>query len=267
MDLSGIKLVVADMDGTLLNSRHEVSREFFDLYHRLREKNVLFAAASGRQFDSIAQKLSPIDKEIIIIAENGGFTVHRGKEIVSNPLEAGHKELILQELHRIEAAQAVLCAKNSAYLMPSSKPFLDHLKEYYTQFNFLEDLYAFNGEVMKIAVYHHLGSEEHIYPFVKHLEGELKVKVSGEFWVDLSHPDANKGHALEIMQQELGISRAETLVFGDYNNDLEMMGCADYSFAMANAHQNVLAAARYTTSSNDERGVEKVLEALLQSLS
>jgi Cof subfamily protein (haloacid dehalogenase superfamily) len=228
---------------------------------------VLFAAASGRQFDSIAQKLSPIDKEIIIIAENGGFTIYQGKEVVSTPLKPGHKDLILKELLGVEAAQAVLCAKNSAYLMPSSKPFLDQLKEYYTQFNFLEDLNTYDGEVMKIAVYHHLGSEQHIYPHVKHLEGELKVKVSGEYWVDLSHPDANKGHALAIMQQELGIRRDETLVFGDYNNDLEMMGCADYSFAMANAHQNVLAAARYTTSSNDERGVEKVLEALLQSKS
>ncbi len=267
MDLSGIKLVVADMDGTLLNSKHEVSNEFFDLYHQLRKKNVLFAAASGRQFDSIAQKLSPIDKEIIIIAENGGFTVHQGKELVSNPLKPGHKELILKELLSIDAAQTVLCAKDSAYLMPSSKPFLDHLKEYYTQFNFLEDLDAFDGEVMKIAVYHHLGSEQHIYPYVKHLEGELKVKVSGEFWVDLSHPDANKGHALQIMQRELNISKDETLVFGDYNNDLEMMARAEYSFAMANAHHNVLAAARYTTASNDERGVERVLETLLRSKS
>ncbi|MGB5238420.1 MAG: HAD family hydrolase [Flavobacteriaceae bacterium] len=267
MDLSDIKLVVADMDGTLLNSKHEVSKEFFDLYQRLREKNVYFAAASGRQFDSIAQKLAPIAKEITIIAENGGFTVHKDNEIVSNPLRPRHKRLVLKELLEVDAAQAVLCTKHAAYLMPSSQPFLEQLKEYYTKFNFIEDLNAFEGEVMKIAVYHPRGSEEHIYPFMKHFEGELKVKVSGKFWVDVSHRDANKGHALEIIQKEMKISMAETMVIGDYNNDLEMLARADYSFAMANAHENVMAAARFSTSSNDDRGVEKVLQTLLDSKS
>ena len=70
-----------------------------------------------------------------------------------------------------------------------------------------------------------------------------------------------------MVQNRLGISKAETLVFGDYNNDLEMMEHADYSFAMANAHPNVKAAARFETLSNDERGVEHILEQLLRQLS
>ena len=131
----------------------------------------------------------------------------------------------------------------------------------------MDDLHAYEGEVMKIAVYHHQGSEEHIYPHVKHLEGDLKVKVSGEFWVDVSHPDANKGHALELIQRELGIGAHETLVFGDYNNDLEMLALSDFSYAMANAHPNVLKAANYTTLSNDQYGVEIVLEELIRSKS
>ena len=102
---------------------------------------------------------------------------------------------------------------------------------------------------------------------MKHLEGPLKVKVSGKFWVDLSHPDANKGYALKIIQDLLAISPAETMVFGDYNNDLEMLALADYSFAMANAHPNVLKAAKYSTLSNDAYGVEEVLEKVLVSKS
>ena len=255
------------MDGTLLNSHHKVSQQFFELYPLLKEKGVQFAAASGRQFDSITDKLRPIADEITIIAENGGFAVHNGVEIVSTPLPYDQKDIILNELKTVKDAQAVLCGKFSAYLLPNSKPFLDHLQEYYTQFNILDDLHAYEGEVMKIAVYHHQGSEEHIYPYVKHLEGDLKVKVSGEFWVDLSHPDANKGHALELIQRELGIGRQETLVFGDYNNDLEMLALADHSYAMANAHPNVLKAANFTTLSNDQFGVEIVLEELLRSKS
>ena len=197
------------MDGTLLNSQHQVSSQFFELYPQLRDKGIQFAAASGRQFDSIVDKLKPIASEITIIAENGGFAMHNGTEVVSTPLPPHQKNVILNEVAAIDEAQAVLCGKFSAFLLPNSKPFLDQLQEYYTHFNILEDLHSYQGEVMKIAVYHHQGSEEHIYPHVKHLEGDLKVKVSGEFWVDVSHPDANKGHELELIQRELGIGPGE----------------------------------------------------------
>lgn len=255
------------MDGTLLNSRHEVSSRFFDLYDELRKKDVLFAAASGRQYDSIIDKLQPLGKEITVIAENGGFAIHDGNEVVSTPLELHHKDVILKELAPIENAHPVLCSKFAAFLNPQSELFLSELREYYTHFQIIERLSDYEGEVMKIAVYHDEGSEKHIYPYVKHLEGDLKVKVSGENWVDLSHPDANKGYALNIIQNKLGIKPSETLVFGDYNNDLEMLALSEFSFAMANAHPNVLKAARYKTLSNDAMGVEVVLEEVLQSKS
>ena len=53
------------------------------------------------------------------------------------------------------------------------------------------------------------------------------------------------------------------MVFGDYNNDLEMIEQAAYSFAMQNAHPNVTKAANYTTKSNNEGGVEHILEQLI----
>ena len=55
------------------------------------------------------------------------------------------------------------------------------------------------------------------------------------------------------------------MVFGDYNNDLEMIEQADYSFAMQNAHPNVTKAARYSTKSNNENGVEHILEQLIEA--
>ena len=66
--------------------------------------------------------------------------------------------------------------------------------------------------------------------------------------------------------EQRGIGRHQLMVFGDYNNDLEMLALADFSFAMANAHPNVLRAARYRTGSNEEQGVERVLEQLLEQL-
>jgi Cof subfamily protein (haloacid dehalogenase superfamily) len=265
MDLSGIKLVVADMDGTLLNSEHEVSPRFFELFQRLKEQHVLFAAASGRQYNSIVDKLQPIKEDIIIIAENGGFAVENGMELVATPLATASKNEILKVLEDVPHIHPVICTRYKAYLRNASTDFIDKLSEYYTAFEIIEDLKDFEGEVMKIAVYHDQDSEKYIYPAVRHFEGELKVKVSGENWVDLSHRNAHKGFALQLIQDRHRIDSSETMVFGDYNNDLEMLALAHYSFAMANAHPNVLKAARYNTGSNNDFGVENVLEKLLLS--
>ena len=72
MNLSNVKMIVSDMDGTLLNSEEEVSTLFFEQFEKLKALNIHFVAASGRQYNSIAQKLHSIKNEITIVGENGG---------------------------------------------------------------------------------------------------------------------------------------------------------------------------------------------------
>ncbi len=252
------------MDGTLLNSHHQVSNRFFEQFQELKKRNIQFVAASGRQYDSIVNKLFPIKDDIIVIAENGGFTMQKGQELLSTPLQNAAKNSILDCIDGLTDIHPVLCGKNKAYLLGSSSGFVDKLKEYYTEFEILDDLKAFDGEAMKIAIYHFESSEKYIYPAVKHFENQLKVKISGQNWVDISDLKAHKGYALQKLQDQYGIGAHETMVFGDYNNDLEMLALADYSFAMQNAHPNVKKAANYSTESNDNFGVERILEKLLE---
>ena len=267
MELSKVKLVVTDMDGTLLNSRHEVSNRFFDVYHKLSDKGVQFVAASGRQYNNIVSKLIPIKDELIFIAENGGIVIYGDEEWLHIPLDDSLKNKVLTVVENSPDMYPVLCTKNMAYIRKDHTHFVSLLQEYYTQFGYLDNLVTFADEVIKIAVFHEEDSEKYIYPVVRQFENESMVKVSGQQWVDLSHMDAHKGHALKEVQARLNISPAETMVFGDYNNDLEMMEQAAFSFAMANAHPNVQAVARYATESNDAFGVEIVLEKLLEDLS
>ena len=263
MDLSGIKMVVTDMDGTLLNSSHEVSNRFFDLFKKLKERNILFVAASGRQYQSIVDKLAPIKDDILVIAENGGFAKHKDKELVSTPLNSIAKNQVLETLKGVKNIYPVLCGKESAYTQDNSEKFERKLQEFYSNYTVIKDLKASNEEILKIAIYHFESSEKYIYPSVKNLEESLQVKISGQNWVDVSSLNANKGYALEKVQELYGITSQETMVFGDYNNDLEMLAMADFSFAMENAHPNVKEAAKYHTSTNDDFGVERVLEQLL----
>ena len=136
--------------------------------------------------------------------------------------------------------------------------------EYYSEYEIVDDLTKVSGDdFFKIAVYHFESSEDFIYPIVKHFESEMQVKVSGQNWLDLSHNNANKGFALHMLQTKMGITKEETMVFGDYNNDLEMLELAHFSYAMENAHPNVKKIARFQTKSNNEEGVEFILKQLL----
>lgn len=267
MNLDQVKLVVTDMDGTLLNSRGEVSAHFYDLFEQLKANNIHFVAASGRQYHSIVRKLSPIVEDITIIAENGGIAKRGAEELLVTHMDNESIHQIIKLLRTIENTYIVLCGVQSSYIETSDKAFIELFNEYYATYKQVDDLTKVDDDqFIKIAVYHFDNSESFIYPSVKHLEGSLQVKVSGLNWLDISHPNAHKGHALELLQNKLGITKDQTMVFGDYNNDLEMLGMAHFSYAMENAHPNVKQIAKYSTKSNDDNGVEYILQQLVEAL-
>jgi len=266
MDLSKIKLVSTDMDGTLLNSKGEVSQRFFELFEELKELGVLFVAASGRQYYSIIHKLAPIKDQIYVIAENGALTMYQDKELQTTVIDRKMYLELLDITKTLEGSQVILCGRKKGYIEDYGQDFVDMFSEYYGRYEIVDDLSKVTDDLyLKIAICNQKGSEKYLYPALKHLENRLKVKVSGEIWLDLSHNLAHKGYALQQLQESLDILPEETMVFGDYNNDLEMMTRARYSFAMDNAHPNVKAIANYTTKSNDDYGVEYMLHKMIEA--
>ncbi|MDY0781318.1 HAD family hydrolase [Tenacibaculum sp. IB213877] len=266
MDLSKIKLVATDMDGTLLNSKGEVSNHFFDLFQELKELGVLFVAASGRQYYSIIEKLKPIKDDIYVIAENGALTMKQNEELQIKEIHRNVYLELIETVKKIENTQVILCGRKKGYIENYGSDFINFFSEFYDRYEIVDDfLQEIDDKCLKIAIYNKEGAERNIYPYVKHLEKDLKVKVSGEVWLDLSHNLADKGNALSQIQKKYNISADETMVFGDYNNDLEMLQKATFSFAMQNAHSNVKAIANYSTKSNDERGVEYILKKMIDA--
>ena len=264
MDLSKVKLIVTDMDGTLLNAQHEVSPLFFNLFKKLMKHNIIFVAASGRPYYGMIDKLNTIKDNMIIVAENGGLAIQDSHVFLSNPIKHENLHKIIKIVSSINNAHPVFCTRHKAYVMSKSKPLLKLLKEYYKNYEVISTPETIKDEVYKIALFHEESSEKYVYPSVKHLEEEFKVKLSATHWVDISENIANKGTAIRHIQKKYNISTEETMVFGDYNNDLEMLENAYFSFAMENAHPLVKSVARFETKSNNDLGVEIVLEELLK---
>lgn len=268
MDLSKVKLVAADMDGTLLNSKHELSPDFWPVFEQMKSKGLLFAAASGRQFFNIKNKFETIKDDVIFIAENGSYVVYKEKELLVQAMEpAIVKELILQA-RKIPDVYTILCGKKRAYVESDAPAFMENLKMYYDRYVVVEDLTKVeDDEFLKIALCDLAGSEANSYQLFKQQQDKLQVKISGFIWLDLSHKLANKGRAINVVQNKFGITLDETMVFGDYLNDLEMMQQASFSYAMENAHPDIKKAASYLAKSNEENGVTVVLQQMLKTMS
>ncbi|EPR72623.1 putative hydrolase [Winogradskyella psychrotolerans RS-3] len=256
-------MVVTDMDGTLLNSNHDVSSKFFELFKDLKQQNIQFVAASGRPYYSIVEKLQPIKNDIIIVAENGGLIIKNENVLLSNKLNPNRLLELYKLVTNLENTYPIFCTKNQAFILRASDDLINTFSEYYSVYTIIDCFEEITDDIIKIALYHTTNSEAQIFPLVKHLKPELNVVVSGNHWVDISEAITNKGNALTFLQKQLNITPSETMVFGDYNNDLEMLKCAKYSYAMENAHPNVKAVADFETESNDNNGVELVLEQLI----
>ena len=254
------------MDGTLLNSDHEISALFFEIFEELKKHDIRFVAASGRPYYSIIDKLGAIKNDIIIAAENGGIVVEKENILLSTPLPKSGLFEIEKQIDCFNYIHPVFCTRSKAYLKKTSDAFIDTLSEYYPNYELIDSVIDVNEEILKIALYDEEDSKKNIYPLFKQFKPSYKVIVSGKNWVDISHELANKGHALKLIQKLYNITSEETLVFGDYDNDIEMLKQSSFSFAMENANDNIKKIASHKTKSNNHYGVELILEKRRSSI-
>ena len=265
MTFSDIRLVATDMDGTLLNSKHEINESFYPVFRKLKDHGVIFVAASGRQYFNLAKALEKVKDEVIFAAENGSYVVFQDEEIHVQAMDQDIVRKLIEITRPIPNTYPIICGKKKAYVENDDQEFIDHLKLYFERYEIVEDLTKVeDDQFLKYTVCDLAGSEVNSYPHFKQFQDALKVKVSGPIWLDISHKDANKGKAMEVLQKKFNISFDQTMVFGDYLNDLEMLQKAHYAYAMANAHPDIKKIARFIAKSNDENGVVEVLSEITE---
>lgn len=262
-----IRLVVTDMDGTLLDDHKRAPEGLREVLVLLRERGVLFSPASGRQYATLAHEFDGVADGMVFIAENGTYVVRDGEELSSDPMDPAVVARVVESVRRLAAGGAdvgaVVCGKRSAYVERTDEAFLDEVRRYYLRNEVVEDVAAVDDDILKVALYDFGPAERITAPALAAFAGTHRVVVSGEHWVDVMNRTATKGAALGRLQGELGITPAQTMVFGDYLNDLEMLDAADWSFAMANAHPEVVRRARHLAPSNNDNGVLRTIVRLL----
>jgi len=94
-------------------------------------------------------------------------------------------------------------------------------------------------------------------------DGRMYISKSLPYFLEFASPEVTKASGLAFVAEHLGFTTEETVVFGDGENDVEMLDWAGYGIAVENAHERVRAAADFVCPSCEEQGVAQVIEAYL----
>ncbi|MGW1065672.1 Cof-type HAD-IIB family hydrolase [Streptomyces aureus] len=262
-----IRLVVSDMDGTLLDAEGRVPEGLWPLLTDLRRRGVVFSPASGRQYATLAHLFGGADDGMVFIAENGAFVVRDGAEVSSDPLDPAVSARLVKSVRQLADegvnVGVVVCGKRAAYIERRDPAFLDEVVRYYHAHELVDDATAVDDEIVKVAIFDFGQIERTTAPALASFADTHRVVVSSEHWIDVMNHTADKGVAVRRLQEHLGIGPDQTMVFGDYLNDLGMLDAAEWSYAMANAHPDVLARARHMAPAHTDDGVVRTIRNVL----
>lgn len=261
-----LRLVVCDMDGTLLDHRSEVPAGFAPLREAMLQRGIIFTPASGRQCATLEALFPGSHEGMAFIAENGGYVLSGDTELFAATIRVEVVHRILERVRTLVGGGAnlglVLNGKRRAFIERADPEFQQLALQSCAALEVVKDLAAVDDEFVKASIHAFGQSPRWVGEFTDFRDGH-EVVASDLNWVDIQAAGVHKGLALRQLQEHLGITRAQTVVFGDFHNDLPMLKEADWTFAMANGHPDVREAARFIARPNFETGVVHALRHLL----
>ena len=263
-----IKLVVSDVDGTLVkDGTLEINPEYMDVIKKLRKKGVYFAVCSGRQYNSESQLFAPVKDQIFFVSD-GGTLIRTSEKILKihtlpDEIWKNMAKMVKTELPECDY---FISGPDRCFAEDSKSKMFCWLRDSYGyDIREVPDMMHLEGEqIMKIAVYHPERCEELCEPvFTPCWKDKINLAVAGKEWMDGTPLGADKRSAVAFLQEYLGISPEETCAFGDNINDIAMLKDSGFSYAVANAREEVRMAAKAVCPSYAEDGVLSVLKTLL----
>ena len=263
-----IRLIATDIDGTLIpEGTHEFPWELTHQIEELKKLGILFVAASGRQYKSMKKLFSPTAENVVFVSGNGSYVKCRDREILECVMDSQILEHLVKRLRQLEKEGYYFVAesKAAAYVETDCEDFYRMLVDnYHYEVEKVKDILKECNGILKISFYHRDRIEAVAEKFHRVWDDKINVLRSGTQWIDFMPYGVDKGHAIQKIQQILGVTREETMVFGDNGNDVAMLKSAEYSFAVETAADAVKKAAKYQVMSPKQKGVLSIIQQVIE---
>jgi Cof subfamily protein (haloacid dehalogenase superfamily) len=254
-----IRLVVSDVDGTLVRHDKTLHPETIAAVRELRAAGVLFALVSSRPPTGLNVLVDPLGLDTPRAGFNGGRILAPAPDdrtLVERTIpEAACVQAVATMLER--GVDPWLFADGQWYLLNPHAHYIPRERLSISQdFVQVADLMPYCGRAHKL-----MGSAED-FDVMARLEAELAASLSGQatvlrsqnYYLDVTHPEANKGFAALSLARLLGVEPAEMCCLGDMPNDTPMFAVAGMSIAMGNSPEPVKALAQHVTGDNEGTG-------------
>jgi len=262
-----VRLVVTDLDGTLLSSSKEITSENRRAIVKMQLAGVDLMLASGRAWLSIRPYYELLGLQTPCITANGAEVIdHSSGRILSRQELDPQARRTALELAQ-DSDLLVFCADHERIYAGGQKIELKHVHENVAvSIGWCQDLIIEAPEnLTRITL---VGQNSELLNFQqKMIQSGVRatVEFTGETWMEIIAPGVSKGIALTELAQAADIDLAEIMTIGDGPNDVSMLTVAGYSVAMGNAAEEIKQQARFVAPDNDSAGFAWAIENIVLS--
>jgi Cof subfamily protein (haloacid dehalogenase superfamily) len=259
-----IKMVIADVDGTLVTQEKMLTQRAAEAVGRLHEAGIQFSVTSGRPPRGMAMLLDPLRLTQPLAAFNGGVLIKPDLKTVVDQkfLPAGVPEKVIEaiENHGLD----VWVYTDREWFVRDLNAAHVAREQWTVKFppTVVKTFAGLLGRVAKIVgVGDDLDRVAKCEKDVQQAGGtHISAARSQPYYLDVTHPQANKGEVVLSISRLLNIPATEIATLGDMPNDVLMFKKSGVSIAMGNASPEVQASATYVTTSNEQEGFANAIE-------
>jgi Cof subfamily protein (haloacid dehalogenase superfamily) len=259
-----IRLVIADVDGTLVTQEKVLTKRAAEAVSRLHEAGIQFSITSGRPPRGMAMLIDPLKLAQPLAAFNGGVLIKPDLKTVVDQkfLPVGVPEKVIEAIEN-HGLDVWLYTDTEWFVRDPNAPHV--AREQWTVKFPPTVVKSFAGLLDRVAKIVGVSDD---YDRVAKCEKDVQqaggthisAARSQPYYLDVTHPQANKGEVVLSLSRLLNIPPAEIATIGDMPNDVLMFQKSGASIAMGNASPEVQAAATYVTSTNEEEGFANAME-------
>ena len=259
MSAPTVKLLLADVDGTLVTSDKVLTDKAVAAVHDLHQAGVIFAITSGRPPRGMAMLVEPLDIRTPIAAFNGGLLVDRDMSVIEQRVLPD--DLVMPVAHEMTAFHLDVWVYTGAdwYVPNADGP---HVARETFTVRFEPKVMPAGGvpavasDVAKLVGVSDDTDAVTMATAAVHAKfgDHVAAATSQPYYLDVTHPQANKGEVAKYFARKYQLRPEEIATIGDQPNDVLMFAHSGLSIAMGNASLEVKRAARRVSTSNDDEG-------------
>jgi len=255
-----IKLVVTDIDGTLMEMNGKLPQENIEIIQKLQEKDIKLVLATGRMFNAAIPVHQELHLDTPMICYQGAM-IRDEKEIYFEQNIPKQNVIELIKHIRKYNAHINLYLKDRLIVENDDKYIQEYAKDRTISYEVVSNLETVADDATKmLAIHEDANLVTKIRDDMKKIYPNLNIVKSTDFYCEFVNKNADKGIAIKFLADKWNIKQDEILAIGDQDNDIQMLKAAGIGVAMENGSPNIKKIADYICPPVTEYGFRTTME-------